>query len=803
MPKRASKKRKAKRVGTGPFRFFQELRDDLREDVRREVSGLLMLFSVSLMIYSLFAPNAGRVGRMAGAALRQALGDAAFLLPLTLGFWGLGLVLGWKRVAAPSFKAGVALVLGAFPALLGGSGPKGGGAFGHYLNTILQQGFGTGGRLLILSAALVIGTVLLTSQRPGALVGSAAGYLIEKARAVRSGRGTMQPQASADQAGEEGGGIGLGAEAAEELETGGAGFGVHLTPPESVASPPPAKNVSGFQDAAPPAGMSTEEGPPGDEFEAPHLAETAGLETEHGTLSGPSSSPVGEDNARQEGARGGYEQLSLPEKGVYQLPPLSLLKASQAHSRWTKTQREVSYRKKLLEDTLRSFGVEVRVLEVEQGPAVTRFEVQPAPGVKVARIASLADDIALSMAAPGVRIVAPIPGKAAMGIEVPNPEVSTVYLREVLESREFQQSSARLPVALGLDVSGTPVVSSLERMVHLLVAGATGSGKSVCINSILCSLLFRATPAQLRLLLIDPKVVELSGYNGIPHLLTPVVTDIKKAAGCLRWVVKEMERRYTSFAETGVRDISRYNQLMLMRGEQELPYIVVVVDELADLMMVAPVEVEDSVQRLAQMARAAGIHLILATQRPSVDVITGVIKANIPSRIAFAVSSQVDSRTILDASGAEKLLGRGDMLFHPIGASKPVRVQGAFIPESDLEHVLNFIKKQGVPECRPEVLAQEQEETKAEEENRDELFPEAVRVVLETGQASVSILQRRLRIGYTRAGRLIDLMEERGIVGPHQGPKPREILITAADYRRLFGGHSAGDHSEGVTAAGK
>ncbi|ADU51154.1 cell division protein FtsK/SpoIIIE [Thermaerobacter marianensis DSM 12885] len=472
---------------------------------------------------------------------------------------------------------------------------------------------------------------------------------------------------------------------------------------------------------------------------------------------------------------------------AYRLPPLELLSRGRQGSA-ARRQREILEKAAILQETLASFGVQARIVDVAVGPAVTRFEVEPARGVKVSKIQALASDIALSLAAPDVRIEAPIPGKAAVGIEVPNREIVAVQLRDVLETPEFARSRSKLTVALGQDIAGQPVVTSLDKLVHVLIAGATGSGKSVCINALIASLLFKARPDEVKLLLIDPKVVELSAFNGIPHLIAPVITDARKAAGALQWAVREMERRYELFARTGVRDVSRYNQRVLQEGGAPLPLMVVVIDELADLMMVAPVEVEDAIQRLAQMARASGIHLVVATQRPSVDVITGVIKANIPSRIAFAVSSQTDSRVILDLAGAEKLVGRGDMLFMPVGATKPVRVQGAFISEKDLDAVLAFLRRQARPEYDQDVMRAEVEasDSPAAAED-DDLFTQAVRVVLEAGQASVSLIQRRLRVGYTRAGRLIDMMEERGYIGPHQGAKPRDVLITWEEFRRRHG----------------
>jgi len=466
-----------------------------------------------------------------------------------------------------------------------------------------------------------------------------------------------------------------------------------------------------------------------------------------------------------------------PSAGLnYKLPSLALLKKT-TKSKSLKSTKELSDNARLLEQTLENFNVGAKVVNTCQGPAVTRYELEPSPGVKVSRIVSLADDIALNMAASGVRIEAPIPGKAAVGIEVPNKEVSSVPLRDVLESKEFQGATSRLSVALGKDISGQAIIADLSKMPHLLVAGATGSGKSVCVNTLIVSILFKARPDEVKFMLIDPKVVELSNYNGVPHLLTPVVTDPKKAASSLRWAVQEMERRYGLFASAGVRDVGRYNE---SHSDSPLPLIVIIIDELADLMMVAPVDVEDAICRLAQMARAAGLHLVLATQRPSVDVLTGTIKANVPSRISFAVSSQIDSRTILDMAGAEKLLGKGDMLFYPVGAAKPSRVQGAFIADNEVEELVNYLKTQSEPEYTEGVTAYtETVEKRNNETFEDELLKDAVTMVMETGQASVSMLQRKFRIGYTRAARLIDTMEEMKIVGPNAGSKAREIIMTS------------------------
>ena len=433
-----------------------------------------------------------------------------------------------------------------------------------------------------------------------------------------------------------------------------------------------------------------------------------------------------------------------------------------------------------LEETLNSFGVDAKVVQVTKGPSVTRFEIQPSAGVKVSKIVNLADDLALNLAASGVRMEAPIPGKSAVGIEVPNKELTPVFLREVIESTDFTASNKNLSFSLGKDIAGACVVSDLTKMPHVLIAGATGSGKSVCINTLIISLLYKYSPEDVKLLMIDPKVVELSVYNGIPHLLIPVVTDPKKASAALNWAVNEMTRRYKLFADNNVRNIEGYNELVIKgKLQDKMPWIVIIVDELADLMMVCANDVEDYIGRLAQMARAAGMHLVIATQRPSVDVITGVIKANIPSRISFAVSSQIDSRTILDSSGAEKLLGKGDMLFYPVGAPKPMRIQGAFISEEEVEKVVNFIKKQEtLHEYSTEIMEELNTTTNNEGyEDIDGLLSEAVKIVADMGQASTSLLQRKLRIGYNRAARIIEQMEQLGIISEKDGSKPRQLLI--------------------------
>jgi S-DNA-T family DNA segregation ATPase FtsK/SpoIIIE len=474
-----------------------------------------------------------------------------------------------------------------------------------------------------------------------------------------------------------------------------------------------------------------------------------------------------------------------PEDEQYEIPPLSLLDPPKNGQRNIGVGSVKSNAKKL-EQTFESFGVSVKVVNVQIGPTVTQYEVQPATGVKVSRIVNLADDIALALAAKDIRIEAPIPGKSAVGIEVPNTEVAVVTLREVLEMPEFSAGDAKLTIALGRDISGRPIVGNLAKMPHLLVAGATGSGKSVCVNGIITSILYKAKPSEVKFIMVDPKMVELNVYNGIPHLMAPVVTDPRRAAYALKKVVAEMEHRYELFSKTGCRNIDGYNAMMNEKGGRPLPFIVVIVDELADLMMVAPGDVEDAICRLAQMARAAGIHMIIATQRPSVDVITGVIKANIPSRIAFAVSSQVDSRTILDSGGAEKLLGRGDMLYLPVGASKPVRVQGAFLSDAEVERVVGAVKAQGEARYTVDLSAPQGDEGNGQgDDDLDDLFHSAVQLVVETQQASVSLLQRKLKVGYARAARLVDQMEDRGFVGPFEGSKPREVLVTRDQWQMM------------------
>lgn len=473
----------------------------------------------------------------------------------------------------------------------------------------------------------------------------------------------------------------------------------------------------------------------------------------------------------------------------YVAPPVNLLNEPKREFKERNLER-IRENIALLQRTLDNFNIQGEVIGATQGPTVTRYEIQPAPGVKVSKITNLSNDIALAFASPSVRIEAPIPGKNAIGIEVPNKEKNTVFLREIIGCREYQDNSFILPIVLGKDIGGKSIMADLIELPHLLIAGSTGSGKSVCLNTIILSLIYRFGPEMVRLLIIDPKRVELNMYNGIPHLISPIITNTKKVDKVLNWAISEMERRFKIFAEVGVRNLKGYHEyIKSTKSEEEvsLPYIVLIIDELADLMLSSPVKVEEALCRLAQMTRATGIHLIIATQRPSVDIITGSIKVNFPSRIAFAVSTQVDSRTILDVNGAEKLLGNGDMLFSPINASKPIRAQGAFVSEREIKGVVSFLVKNNPPPDYNrhiiEHLEQKDIESKEMEgEEEDELFEEAVETIISNNQASISILQRKLRIGYTRAARLIDLMEERGLVGPYDGRNPRKILFSREDF---------------------
>ncbi len=528
-----------------------------------------------------------------------------------------------------------------------------------------------------------------------------------------------------------------------------------------------------------------------------HNSQEAGINTENyeGRKASASeiargAAEIGEGLGLRNGAAALTKSVDKTHTKKYRKPPIDLLDKPQTPDR-RGLNDDLKNKARLLEETMQNFNVDARVVQVTQGPAITRYEIQPNVGVKVSKIVNLADDIALNLRAKSIRIEAPIPGKAVVGIEVENDKINMVRLREIIDSREFRNAKSRIEFAVGKDIAGKPIVADLKSMPHLLIAGSTGSGKSVCINSIITSILYKANPDEVKMVLIDPKVVELGNYNGIPHLLIPVVTDPSKAAAALSWAVVEMTNRYKMFAESNVRDLGSYNRKMKADGNADMvmPQVVIIIDELADLMMAAPNQVEESICRLAQMARAAGMHLIVATQRPSVDVITGVIKANIPSRIAFAVSSQADSRTILDRGGAEHLVGKGDMLFNPLGVGSAVRIQGTFVSDEEVQRVIDFVKAQsGEANYSDEVIDTiESGNTMLPDknDNADELLPDAIECVVMQGQASVSMLQRRYRIGYNRAARIVDEMEARGIVGPQDGSRPRQVLMSEEELAEL------------------
>ncbi|MBE3597681.1 MAG: DNA translocase FtsK 4TM domain-containing protein [Limnochordaceae bacterium] len=760
-----------------------------------EVAGFLIMLAAVWAALALFWGQAGEAGAYVAESLWKAFGVASVAV-LTLA-----LVMGWQLARQPEgVRAWVSLVgwlagASAMTVLVelipwvrrwaqgievaGASGPaRAGGLVGRALVTWLTQAVGVNGTYLVAVALLVVAAALVFHVGPSRILevpirGAARGAAWTVGRAgrgiVRAGRalaGRRRPPSG--------------------VSAPPAGSGPPMAPAGEHAGGRAGEVAQAAWQAAAAAGPPS--GPPEEEGGGVALAPSQPRETRPAlSLSERLALPRwGKERAgdSQEG-QSSKAPVTVPvtggARGNWRLPPSALLAKVPARRR-PQDQQEIVARSHLLEQTLASFGIEARVVSHTRGPVVTRYEMALAPGIKISRVVNLADDLALALATTGVRIEAPVPGKPVIGIEVPNASVETVTLREVLESAAFARSERPLTLALGKDVAGEPLVGDLERVIHLLIAGATGSGKSVCLASIIMSLLFRLTPDQLRLLLIDPKRVELTVYEGIPHLLAPVVTEVRQAASALRWAVREMEARYQEMAKVGARHLGLYNQ-MAAEGKvaQPMPYVVVVIDELADLMLVAAADVEDSICRLAQMARAAGIHLVIATQRPSTDVITGLIKANIPSRLAFAVSSQVDSRTILDAGGAERLLGRGDMLYHPLGEPKPIRAQGCLVTEKEIEQVVRFWKEQGPPQYQVDVFEEPEDEKAGTADDDDPLYDEAVKLVTEAGQASVSMLQRRFRIGYARAARLVDMMERRGVVGPYQGSKPREVLPA---YRR-------------------
>ncbi|MFZ5814325.1 MAG: DNA translocase FtsK 4TM domain-containing protein [Bacillota bacterium] len=796
--------------------------------LHQEIRGLLVAALGVWFLLSLAGKSSGLLGGPLSYGLRALAGEiGAWVLSAALVWFGLYLI--YLRFHRRPFQWGrrswgLLLLFLSFELLVQlwvEGGKPGGGYFenakqgigggltGLALAVPLTRVFGEAGRWVVLVTAALVGLVLNTDWTLGALINWIKERMVSGAQGAKGAAGEFyemvrtRPGREADlEAG--------GTEprrprlaATEELNTLG-----ELKRPAVKAAPEPAVKPGPVIKAAepePPAPVirRAEPAPPAEERPA-DLAAKASRSVQSAT---DKAARKGEEVQPVPLVAGAKGQLAIdPEKlgSAYQLPSLNMLPKPQPRPGQASHQDHLA-RAQLLERTLKTFGVEARVVEISPGPAVTRYELQPGEGVRVNKFTNLADDLALALAAEDIRIEAPIPGKAAVGIEVPNKERLSVHIREVLETPAFLNAASKLSVAFGKDQAGNPVIGDLTRMPHLLIAGSTGSGKSVCMNTIICSLLFKARPDEVKMMMIDPKMVELSTYNGIPHLMAPVITDVKKAAGYLKGAVKEMENRYELFAASGARNIQQYNQLCLddpgpdpEHPRKPLPYIVIFVDELADLMMVAPVDVEDSICRLAQMARACGMHLVIATQSPRVDVITGLIKANIPSRIAFAVSSQVDSRVIMDYAGAERLLGRGDMLYHPAGHSKAVRVQGAFIHEKEIDQIVTFVKQQAKPVFTAQEVAVDLSAKKngngggsgadgdAANSAVDAVFPQACRIVVEHGQASVSILQRRLRCNYTKAARLIDMMEERGYIGPHQGSKPRDVLLTMPQWTELF-----------------
>ncbi|MCL6634160.1 MAG: DNA translocase FtsK [Peptococcaceae bacterium] len=740
----------------------------LKEERRYEIIGVALTALGVLSLVSLLSPSSGLVSGFVDRALKSVAGEGRFFFPVLLILAGVRLVRKRSRTMVSEKVYGSMLLFLVFLTFLhlavvpledsfkAGAAGDGGGVLGALLSYIIRRSFGIAGAYVVLVTAGLVALLLMTNI---SLAAVARGFAVRVRGIVKKGLHAIS--------------------------------GFLFTEVEETKAVEPHSPI--IIDHAGEQATILEEPPQAKEKPG---KERVKANFTHSLKRKGDGHPAGPETGRDGAAAEKEEELAVfggrelpPEGAHYQLPPLSLL-SRPFRVKNVRLNKDINENIRILEETLESFGVKARVIQVSRGPAITRYEIQPPAGVKVSRIVSLADDIALSMAAPDVRIEAPIPGKAAVGIEVPNKEIAMVHLRDLLETQEFIQSGSNLTMALGKDIAGNPVVADLAKMPHLLIAGATGSGKSVCLNTLIASILFKATPDQVKFLMIDPKMVELATYNGIPHLVSPVVTDPKKAAGALRWAVREMEKRYELFAAAGVRDITRYNRMFKAKepdsGGRPLPLTVVIIDELADLMMVAPADVEDAVCRLAQMARAAGIHLVVATQRPSVDVITGLIKANIPSRISFAVSSQIDSRTILDMAGAEKLLGKGDMLFFPVGASKPVRVQGAYLSDREVEDLVNYLKKQAEPVYDEKVLIEAPRE-EPPPEMEDELLPQAVKILIETGHASISMLQRRLHIGYARAARLIDIMEKRGIVGGYEGSKPRAILMTLEQFNQVFG----------------
>lgn len=799
---------KTKKAAPQPPRRVRSEAELARE---KEIIGIVICAVAVIMLISfIMAPKPeqadvgalGLVGRFIVRVLRLFGGGMAIALPIALLIFGIATVADKNSQSASRLIGLILLILALFGLrhlsvplapfkeyMQAAASGEGGGAVGALLDFALCKTIGRVGAIVVFIAMLLIGLLLAlqtTTRDIAALLGKGAGSLHD-AVSHHSAAGESAAKDSA-------------AAPADSLRT-------------AVPSlPEPAQSVkirSVEPEDVPIVTQSREPGkrpaPPINQFVRDYMPEVTLTEQETKPSSPvkPIEKPVREkDKPKKEklAAETGKtapketeEEAVKPtaaaggDQGGYKLPSPELIEPG-LNLRNPRMNKDLTENIRVLESTLDSFGVRATVTQVVAGPAVIRYELQPAPGVKVSRITSLADDIALSLAAPGVRIEAPIPGKSAIGIEVARKETETVFFREMIDSDEFHDARPKLSFALGKNIGGEYIVGNLAKMPHLLIAGTTGSGKSICINTIICSILYKATPDEVKLMLIDPKKVEMTQYARLPHLIAPVVNDSKKAANALKWVVNEMENRYTLFAGAACKDFEGYNQ---RRPETPLPYIVVIIDELADLMLVAKHDVEDAICRIAQMARAAGIHLVVATQRPSVDVITGLIKANIPSRIAFAVSSITDSRTILDMGGAEKLLGKGDMLYQPIGMNKPMRVQGTFISEEDVARLVEYCCDQAAPKFSDAAVAAADKEVgesgSATDEDLDELLYDAAMTIVSTGQASVSFLQRRLSIGNPRAARIMDQLEMKGVVGGSKGAKPRDILMSPDEIEQLLG----------------
>ncbi|HLQ14448.1 MAG TPA: DNA translocase FtsK [Candidatus Eisenbacteria bacterium] len=707
----------------------------------------MLLILVALLGLLALASNAGSILIGIRSWLLVTF-DRAWFVPVGAAL-GLGAYLLWPKAPRPravDIVSGFVAVL----ALVGIFGLVGrGGSTGLAIDQALFPVVGQWGAWALLVALLVIGLIVTVHFSPGALlatfVGAAQAAYKERLRL----QNLVSPPAAAKTKA-----LKPDSATKDELARSAASF---ATPPPTLEAKPWEVEEPVEAEAAKDAAKARSRTVDDDETAAPALRVVAEPEDD------------------------------LPEID-WKLPSIALLDTVTA--RRERMADEIKRNVKIIESTLATFGVACKVIGVNPGPAVTQYEIQPGPGVQVKRITALSNDLSLALAAAPLRIEAPIPGKSAVGIEVPNKSASLVTIREVLETAAFREGTHALALGLGNDVSGASIVSDLTRMPHLLIAGATGQGKSVCINALITSLLFQVTPEHMRLLLIDPKRVELTGYNGLPHLALPVLVESHQAAAALRWAVAEMDRRYKMFSSEGVRNIAAYNEKATQRLARRLPYVVIVIDELADLMMVAAGEIEELICRIAQLARAVGIHLIIATQRPSTDIITGLIKANIPSRIAFAVGSQVDSRVILDTGGAEKLLGRGDMLYQPVDAGKPTRIQGAFVSDPEVEAVVNFWKSQGGPRYMEEILeegtASEWERGETTERKLDPLFARSARAVAAEGSASVSLVQRKFNVGYSRAGRIVDQLAEHHVVGAYQGSKSRDVLMTLPDVDELL-----------------